>query len=275
MSEINMNKVETIKKYGKIIEKDTNYFIFSGLLNCLNPQETVEAFNFNFDFGISKRGLFIYKITSDIKKGIKKLHIDFFKKLLNTIYSLDTYHKKQACSQFLFELFNYMPFPQQDQLIKYLLLSQYKNDRKRAYDLLSIHWSSEYKKILEKVFLEFSDFQAVDLLIEKMSSKYLFKNIDQIYPFFLGEYLDFEELKLRNKLLIKVSKFVKYTLIRKLKEKDPISYIFIAKESNLKVDEKFAFELFCKHSHKNNLISWYGQIGLWDTILKIKNFLTN
>ena len=275
MSEINMNKIETIKNYGKIVEKDNNYFIFSGLLSCLDPQETLDAFNFNFDSGILKRKLFIYKITSDIKKGIQKLHINFFEKLLNTIYSLGTYHKKQACSQFLFDLFDYLSSSQQDQFIKYLLLSQYKNDRGRAYDLLSIHWNSEYKKILEKAFLEFSDFQAIDLLIEKMSPEFLFKNIDQIYPFFLDEYLDFEELKLRNKLLIKVSKFVKDTLIRKLKGKDPISYIYIAKESNLKVDEKFAFELFCKHSYKKNLISWYGQMGLWDTILEIKNLLTN
>lgn len=269
-----MNRIKKIKEFGKIEEKNDDYFIFNGLLNCLSPQEILKAFDFDFISEILKRKLLVRKIISSIENSKKNLYIDFFEKILNNIPKLKTYHNKQACSQFLFDLYYYLSSPQQDRLIKYLLLSQYKNDRIRAYSLLGDCWDKKYESMLKKIFIKFYDFEALDLLIEKLDSKFLSKNIKNIYPLFSEEYLPFEELKLRNKLLIKIYKSVKDTLIKELKEKDPISYIFIAKECGLKVDEAFAFELFKKNSYKKNLISWYGQIGLWDTILKIKEFLT-
>jgi len=271
-----MDKINIIKNYGNFNEKNEDYYIFSGLLNCLGPQELIKSFDYSFNLGKLKRKVFIYKIIFDINNGHSQEYEQFFTNLSNNISSLDSYHKKQACSQFLTDLYEYIPSDLQNELTDYLLFSNYKNDRKRGYHLLAVYWRDSFKKILEKAFLEYLDFDAVEIIIDKMSPTYLYNNYSTLNEFFQDEELrwDFELLKLRNKFLIKIFDFAKKSIIPDLREKDPISYIFIMKESKEKIDEDFAYNTFL-NTRRNSLITWYGQMGLWNAILKINKAIAN
>jgi len=271
-----MDKINIIKNYRNFNEKNEDYYIFSGLLNSLEPQELIKSFDCSFILRKLKRKVFVYKIIFDVKNGHSQEYEQFFRNLLNNISSLDSYHKKQASSQFLTDLYEYIPSDLQNELIDYLLFSNYINDRKRGYNLLAIYWRDSFKKILEKAFLEYLDFDALDIIIDKMSPKFLYKNYSTLNEFFPDEELeyDFELLKLRNKFLIKIFDFAKKSILPDLKQKDPISYIFIMKENKEKIDEDFAYNTFL-NTRRNSLIRWYGQMGLWNAILKIKKAISN
>lgn len=271
-----MDKIKIFKNYGNFNRKDEDYYIFSGLLNCLEPKELIKSFDCRFILTKLKRKVIIYKIVSDINNGHLQKYLQFFRNLLKNISSLDSYHKQQACSQFLTDLYEYLPSDLKNKLIDYLLFSNYKNDRKRGYYLLSNYWRDSFKKILEKAFLEYLDFDAVRIIIDKMKPAYLYKNHSTLNEFFPDEELeiDFELLKLRNKFLIKIFDFAKSSIILHLKDKDPISYIFIMKEKKKKIDEDFAYNTFL-NTRRNSLITWYGQMGLWNVILKIKKAISS
>lgn len=269
-----MDKISIIKNYKDFKEKNNDYYVFSGLLNCLTPQELIKSFDYGFNLAKLKRKLYIYKIASDIKNNIQEYN-NFFTNLLKNIRSLNSYHKKQACSQFLSELYEYFPLDLKNKLLEYLLFSTYTNDRIRGYNILFTYWTDSFKIILDKAFSKHSDLEALEIVIDKMPPLYLSSNYNTICDFFQDEDLqwDFDLLKLRNKFLIKIFSFLKKDIILNLRKKDPISYIFIMKENGKKVDEDFAYDTFL-NTQRKSLITWYGQMGLWNTIMKINKYIS-
>ncbi|HHT9105992.1 MAG TPA: hypothetical protein ACFYD7_08990 [Candidatus Wujingus californicus] len=271
-----MNKIDFIKNFGEITKRDENYYIFAGLINCLTPKEFFSVCDFSFKYGKLGKEIFINKNIADFNNEKTKRYEQFFRQMFNTLPSISNYHSNQACSYFLSSVYDTLSIPLQNEFLSYSLFSKYKNDRRRAYNIISSPWKSEYKEILEKNFFKFFDLEAAEIIIDNFPASFLNKNYTTLIKFFPEEYLkyDFSILKLRNKMLIKIFKYIENSIILKLKESDPVSYIYILKECDKKIDSDFAYKVFVQTKRKS-LLLWYGQMGLWNVLIKIKEkFLT-
>lgn len=114
---------------------------------------------------------------------------------------------------------------------------------------------------------KYQDPELVGLIIGKMPTEFLKNNFDILREYFDDESLeyDFFQKRIRNSLYIrahdKASK-----IIEKLKDTDPVSYIFIKKELKEKIDILWAIKIYRKFSYSRYLSRWYSEMGLWDNI---------
>jgi hypothetical protein len=218
-----------------------------------------------------KRKIILNKILSSAPKWKQEYNEVLFNKIYNSLNSLSTYFKKESASLILMALFPFVSTNNQNKLANCFAGSPYKNNRKRIYKYFYQNWIDSCKKIIEIAWDKFEDEEAVGLIIGKMPTDFLEKNIGKLKEYFEEEELayDFFRKILRNKFYARMYNKLENE-IKRLKKDDPISYIAINKECGKKIDIQWAIKVYKDNSKSRFLARWYSDMDLWDDILKQK-----
>lgn len=267
---LDMTRIDFVRRFRKLEAKNEDYFLFNGFIGCLKPEEVCEVIDLSFNQDIYKRRLIIKRLTVDLQNNIIQKHLDLFNSLLNIIDSLASYHQKERCSTFLYEMSFFMPLDRQKKLIAYFLNSKYLNNRKRAYAFLSLNWNNEFKQFLVNAWERHEDLydESLELLLMKLSPEYLYQYDEIFSQLFDDEDIEYDfRLKiLRNKYFIKTHKY-QHSRINELKDSDPISYIFIRKELNQKIDDDYACKIYKLYSNSQRYLAvWFSQLNMWQAL---------
>jgi hypothetical protein len=267
-----INKLKAIKKFPEIKEDEKRkYEIFFGLVLSLSFKEFLK----NLPDFLTK-DFFKYKLAKkQIEENTFKWSTEenncLFRKLYSLLKSIDEYSKKERVSRILFEIyFHVSPF-YQNKLLDLFLSSKYKNNRKRGYKILSKKWMENYRKKLEENWEKHEDEEIIEFFIDKLAKDFLNRNFVKIIDCFnfYEDYLDFDRRLLRNRIYARFTDKLK-TEIKEMKQKDPISFVFIKKEANEKIDPITAIKIY-KETQKPYLLRWYGEMNLWPDIAKKNN----
>lgn len=264
-----MNVIDFILKFPEIKEKDEKYYLFLGIISGLHSKEFLNILDTCLVQDIFKRKILINKVS--ISAPIWKVSDNdaLFEKVYSIIDSLDSYFKKESASLILAAHLPYISKSNQDKLLNYFLQSKYTNNRKRAYEYLLNNWSSEYLKAVEKAWQDYEDYDIINLLINKIPEKFLVDNIEKISGHFNEEDIEYDlRLKvLRNRFYARIMDKIP-SKIQKLKNDDPISFIFIMKECGKRIEPAWAIKIYKKFPKSRFLSRWYAEMGLWGDILE-------
>lgn len=264
-----MTTVDFIRRFPEIKEKDSGYYLFLGIISGFNSQETLNVLGTCLNQDIFKRKILLNKITISAPRWTKNNNDVLFEKAYSLLGSLNFYFKKESASMILIGLCPHISKLNQNKLLHYFLQSEYKNNRKRAYTYLLDNWSSRYQEIVEKTWRAYNDDEIINLIVAKMPGGFLLKNFKELSSHFKEEDLEYDfRLKiLRNRFYARIFDSIPSEL-KKLKNKDPISFIFVIKERGKKIDPPWAIEIYKKFPRSRFLSRWYAEMGLWKDILK-------
>ena len=269
-----MTTTDFIRNFPEIKEKEDKYYLFLGIVSGLSGQEILMILNDCLNQNIFKRKILLNKITISVPHWSKNNNDILFEKIYFLRDSLNSYFKKESASMMLAVLCPYISKVKQNKLLCGFLQSKYKNNRKRAYAYLLNNWSPSYQKIIEKAWENYDDEEIINLAVARMPKGFLLKNFEDISSYFNDEDLNYDfRLKiLRNRFYAKICDDIP-SEIEKIKDNDPISFIFIMKECGKKIDPTWAVEVYKKYSQSRFLSRWYAEMGLWKNILdKNSNF---
>lgn len=270
-----MNTTDFIRSFPEIREKDDKYFLFLGIISGLDNTEIIEILNLCLDQDIFKRKILLNKIVSSVSSWSKNVNDNLFKKIFSSLGTLNSYFKKESASMMLSGLCPYISAINQKKLLHYFLQSNYKNNRKRAYAYLLDNWSLKYQIVVEKAWQVYNDEEIISLLVARIPRSFLLKNFKDISCHFEEEDLDYDfHLKvIRNKFYARIVEDISSEL-KQLKDKDPISFIFIMKECGRKIDPGWAMEIYRKFPRSRKYLPrWYAEMKLWKEIIKIDRHL--
>jgi len=265
-----MNEIDFLHNFPEIKEKNDKYYLFFGIVFGLSGSAVVKVVDLCLDREILKRKILLNKITSSAANWPININNALFDKLFLSLKTLGSYFKKESASMMLSALCPYVSTSRQKKLLLFFLKSKYKNNRKRAYVYLFDHWSQQYNKDIEVAWKTHRDEEIIRLLVNKMPREFLLRHFKEISDNFKEEdlYYDFHLKILRNQFYSRIVDDIPNELER-LKDSDPISFIFIIKESGKKVDPKWAIEIYKKlPTSRKYLPKWYSEMRLWGEILK-------
>lgn len=269
-----MGKTNLIRNLGNIEDKSSHkYYLCGGLLSCLTPAEACDSLNLDFSQDRITRELILNKILNDIQVKCLPVHLEFIENILKRITALSTYHSKQAASVFLKTLFPYLPNKYQTDILNYFLDSPFYYDRNRAFLILSSYWRPAYANKLLNSYEKHKDFNALQVIIRCLPTSILRKYSPQILEKFSDEEdttYNFEFLKLRTTFYARLHKYLTREL-DDMKHTDPISFVYIAKEAGLRIEPDLAYKIYKEFPHKKRLLLAFGQMGLWDALVRIAN----
>ncbi|MDD2753751.1 MAG: hypothetical protein PHT91_03240 [Candidatus Nanoarchaeia archaeon] len=265
------DKLNFIRNFPEIKEKDGKYYLYLGLVYGLEANQMQLIINDCLEQDIFKRKIILNKILLFASKWRQEYNEALFNKIYNSLNSLSTYFKKESASMILMALFPFVSTNNQNKLANCFVGSSYKNNHKRIYKYFYQNWTKSCKKIIEIAWDKFRDEEAIGLIIGKMPVDFLEKNIVELKEYFKEEELtyDFFRKILRNKFYARMYNKLENE-IKQLKKDDPISYIAINKECGKKIDIQWAIEIYKDNSKSRFLARWYSDMDLWDDILKQK-----
>ncbi|MFA5936128.1 MAG: hypothetical protein WC787_04745 [Patescibacteria group bacterium] len=260
---------EYINVFPKITEKGRALSLFIGIINELDPEELLDVSANILDQDIFKRKVLIRKIKDSINGWSADRKEELYKKLVRLLKTVESYHKKESIAVLLASICSNFPIERQKSLLLNFLVSEYTNNRKRAYAYLFENWSPDFSHAIETTWSSYEDEDCLPLLIEKMSEEFLMKNFTKISAFFGEDQVtyDFRARVLRNKLYSRIFEKIP-DVMSSLRENDPISYLFILKTKNAKVDLDFVVNLYKHNPDKSFLPRWIADLKLWHKILE-------
>lgn len=213
-----INKISTrlnfIQNFPEIKEKDGKYYLYLGLVHGLEADQMLLIINECLEQDIFKRKIVLNKILLSAPKWKLEYNEKLFNKIYNSLNSLSTYFKKESTSMILMALFPFVSTNNQNKLANCFAGSPYKNNRKRIYKYFYHNWTKSCQKIIEIAWDKFEDEEVVGLIIGKMPTEFLEKNIDKLKQYFEEEELayDFFRKILRNKFYVRLYNKIKKKL---------------------------------------------------------------
>lgn len=204
------------------------------------------------------RRYLIRKIVGDLQKSYEPCHKQLVEKLIS---GLDDKTIRDRAAYPLSELCPYLPKKFRAEIITRFLGSRYKSLRSRGHKQLLMEWGGEYKSKIVENWVNYKDYYAARLMIENLSAKdlSLYKSslVENIPPWQLS--------RLYMKLVAQ-----KKSLLKELKEIDPISYAYVMVKLDNKISQSEGEALLSK-SYKDErvgLLLWcLGHSGLWKVIV--------
>lgn len=286
-----MDKIGLLSKISVISEKNDLYYVFKGLLFNLEPEEVCNYFDVKLSQDSYKKDLIIDKILKDLniyqdirtksygvsggevdKKRVR-VYLTLFKKLLTRVRKAENYRFNQQYAKFLYRMCPAMPISWQKELLKYFLASEYRSNQRRALEYLSRNWDLDFSDDVIRLWCENYFDVALKVVIWRVDNKYLNSEVLKAIDEYFGEAQDegyFEynyDLKiLRNKFY---SRFASRCAdsINKIKEIDPISYIYIKKECGEMVEQGYAIKTYRDNvKGRKYLPRWYAEMGMSDVL---------
>jgi hypothetical protein len=268
-----VNRINYIKKFSVTIDSKYKLVLLNGLLWCLSSEELEKLFDFFIKQNVGVRRIFFSRILKD--KSIS-INIKLSNHIIEIIDEIDEYPKRESVSKFLFDLASKLELDDAIIIFRKLILSKFRNDRKRAINMLAKYELYSEIYYIEKSWLKYEDERLIKFILYNSSEKFILKYqklIEEIFEEYDEEDLmAFFNIKiLRNKYLSRTMKVNEEKIIE-LKDTDPISYLYIMKEANKKVEMEYAIKNFGNPSaYRHFLPVWFAKMNMWDTLVKLSN----
>jgi len=256
-----------------IKSKDDSYYLFKGILSVYAPNEVIKAINVGLRYGGLLFLLIVEKIKEDLDFKKTTEYISSYAKLLSDFKKIKNYYENQRYATIIFEIGQFLPLKNKKEIIKIFFDSDYKNNHKRALSLMLNNWHDSFGNILVRAWGKYKNKKVMETIIKVLPKNILVNMCDELYLYFTENKTslnyDFSLKLLRNQLFLKIpDKFIEQ--IDELAESDPISFIFIKKELNKKIEDDFAIKIYNKHfGSRKYLPRWYAEMGMWNVLNKI------
>ncbi len=262
----------------KVISESTarsrQHYLIKAALNCISYDSFLDIFDWNYNYPKELKFLFFNLIDSRFS-GDKTLSKELADRLLISYKSQSKYNKKVRCALYISHVIKHLNNEHTDDVIKSFLQSEYRIIRNMAYEYLKEHWKRDYYTVIEKNWQSYSDKKIREILLAISYEEYMYELVKNVVEDMSeevdGEYYSLQAKINRNQLIAK-NEQLKNELIGTIKEKDPISFVYIQYLNKEKIDEKYALELYFKHETGYRYLPvWYSEMGMTgviNTILK-------
>lgn len=284
-----MSKNDLLGSVDIITDKNDKYYFFKNVLTTLNSKDVCGLFDIKLRQDPFKKQLILDKILKDLDVYLdvrtksyivsanvnldnRKIYLSIYKKMLNLITKTNEYRKNQEYAKFLYRMYPAMPSVWQKKLIQCFISSNFKNNQKRALEILNRNWDRDFSDDILRLWIENYYELALKLIVWKIDNRLLNQNVFDSISEYFNEFQDDDfEYDLSSKILRNkfYSRFYKKSFkeISDLKKEDPVSYIFIQKESGNKIDSDFAIRVYNENKNaKKYLPRWYAEMGMIDVL---------
>jgi hypothetical protein len=154
----------------------------------------------------------------------------------------------------------------------HLMDNSYYSIRRIGYENAKVKMNDLYMDKLIENNKKYNDDILEFLLKYELSEEtkeLLVKYLEEYYSEEYEDYIPFEDMITRNNILVKLEKY-ETEKIENLKEKDPLSYVFILKTLKRNTDSDYLLNVFYSFNpRKLYLIRWFGELGNIEVINKI------
>jgi len=264
-------KVNLLRSFPEIREKDELFSIYRGFINCLNNQEAFVLLIDEKTTGLKAEAI-TKKIIQSVSNNPNKQSSQLIKESAALIKDLK-WPRSQRLAKVLFGISSYIGEGERSKLIRYFLSSRYSSFRYYGYNIIERdNLKLNFKKELQNAWHEHHDIEILELLIDILNSEELFSIYKDNEEMFADSEFDFEVLKLRNRFYSKVLDFIPNRL-SELLAKEPISYVFVMKYARRQIKRDLALEIYKKSNKSGSIAACYGELGQWDVLEEIFNNL--
>lgn len=265
-----MNKTDLLKSMLGISRKGAKYSLYRAIVNSLNEKELIGFFCKNYDqLSTTELSLFVDRLVTNhlTPTSSQKLFSRISKAFAKTE---NDYRRNSTYGKFLTSTARSFPVNAQRQIVELLLKSRFRLNNRRAFNLIKycMCWDDSLTSLVEKSWARLGQFEALEVIVRKFKTIHLERLSQEITPYF-DEYeieYDFELKKLRNYFYSRMPKKFS-TEIEKLKSSDPVSYIFICKESKTKIPTDYVVQVYKGDSRAQRYLpKWLIEMDQLDTI---------
>jgi|688.fasta_scaffold370256_2 hypothetical protein len=259
-----MNRINFIHSYinNDNFHKEQHITIVNSLVACLPAEEACDNVNPMLPTTDILQHALLLHIKRDIDThGYQKHHENLILSLISQFKELP-YNRKKSCGYWFSVLYPYLPFNTQENIIKILATSQYKDIRRRAYKFLNENWDDHYEYLITEIWNKYKDSQCAEIIVENFSISFILEYFSELENVLT-------KAKRNIKLFLKVGK-ESPELLNNIKKYDEITYVYVLVKLGEKLSENLAIDIFKrqKKDDRIGLLLWcYGQMKLW-TVLK-------
>lgn len=252
-----INKLNSIFNSTIIYEKQT---FINAFISTLSEDEVISLVEPSLDGPFELRRPIVRRIRDDIQDNFQKKH----NLLIVRLFDLLCQSKGNAREKIAYcikELLTALPDKESVYFIKRLLESKYVSVRRRAYAFLKNHWIEECIDLIKDAFYKYQDIEAARVFINNLPVSYLESSFDSLDN---ATRNDFIRRKLYLRLLDQSP-----SVIERLKDEDPVTYVYMRFKANNPLTHQEAMKLFYKAhpTDKSGIMIWaIGKMGLRKTL---------
>lgn len=262
--------IHNLKRIPPLTERDMHYQLYRGFIAALSTKELCEFIDLKFRHTKLERKLILDKLSKDIARKCTEDHETLFLNLVEVADQQETFHQKMYCASFIEVFLPYVPKQDRKTAIKFLLDSKYVYNRRRAYFFLESHGCVGFRTQLVNNWKTYQEMEILPIFLKWFSPFALTGIFENIWSFYQDwDWLDYHGLLLRNRLVAKTAAITS-EYMDKLRELDPVSFIFAMKELGKPVEDKFALDVFEK-DRRGFLLAWFGEMRLEKVLSEIQN----
>lgn len=263
-----MTLLEYIKKYPLILEKGSEYYLFSGIINELPENQLIKLLPTIYSQEILKKKILEVRIRYGLPKWSQQFRKNLFNKLILIFNRGTSYRHKESIAKALTLFVDYLTLRDKKILIEHFINSEYVNNRKRAYQILKKYWFEGADKLVLKAWENYEDLFLLPIALDKMPDYFINQHNSDFIELFNDEDIeyDFSLKKLRNQYFGRTFDQNKST-VEKIKKDDPVSYLYILLAAGKRVDFDWAYEFYKKNRNSRSLARTLGKFGLWEYII--------
>lgn len=252
-----INKLNSILVSPIILEKQT---FINAFISTLSVDEAISLIEPSIDAPFELRRPIVRKVQEDIEDNYQKKHNLLLDRLFNLLAQSkgNTREKIAYCIK---ELLIALPDKESLYFLKKLLGSEYITIRRRAYAFLRNHWIDECINLIRDAFYKHEDIEAARLFINNLPVSYLESSFDLLDKATRNDFI-------RRKLYLRLIK-QSPSIIERLKDEDPVTYVYMRFKANKPLTHQEAMKFFYKAhpTHKSGIMIWaIGKMGLRETL---------
>lgn len=252
-----INKLKSILDSSITLEKQT---FINAFVSTLTDDEAISLIETSIDEPFKLRRSIVRRVKNDIEENFQDKHLIIVKRLFQLL-DQSKGNSREKIAYCIKELLTAFPYEAPINYLKILLDSKYVTIRRRAYNIIKNKWFDEYIELIKGVFYKNCDIEAARIFINKLPLSYLESSFD-----FLDKVTQYDFI--RRKLYLRLIE-QSPSIIERLKDEDPVTYVYMRCKAEKPLTHDEALELFFKAqpTDKSGIMIWaIGKMGLSQTL---------
>lgn len=204
------------------------------------------------------------KVTRDLAgTGFEECHGELIERIISDFSELP-YNRKQGSTTWLTRMYEHVTPYHQNEILEFLLASQYKAVRRRGLKIIRNTHKSGHQLLVERAWSVFKDELCAVVIIEKFPIEFV-----------LREYIELERVLSKSVFVSKL--FIRIggeqpELLPRLESLDGVTYAYVLVKLGRNLSDSQAYALYNRFDtdERIGLLLWcFGQMGLWAVLKKI------
>lgn len=269
-----MDRLSYVQRYGGGSRGRFDKRIFKALVYCLPPEETCRLFVPELQAQSERREIVLGKIRDDMETEVRACHRDLIEALLARFLET-TGNQKQWTRMSLHRLCEVAGEEQQRRILLVFLKSAGRLARRNAYEILNRAACEEYYSEIVEAWSKYGDGECAAIMAKHFPDAFLVENASVLHNALFADNRSLRALFLR-------LAHIDDKAFALLLTSDPVTYLYLCVKLKRPVNDKTAWNIYATYKKqrrqayddRTGLIIWcFGQMGLWDVILKVQRDL--